>query len=86
MTTHVNRRLTTMFAGTVPKDLAFPNANEDKLRTCDSRQFYVLSDGASESYDSSLWAHLIVEAWVTALPKKCSSLAQERNRAVRVSL
>jgi hypothetical protein len=70
MTSTVPRRLTTLFKGTVPKHSAFPEANEDKLRACDSRQVYVLSDGASESYNSSLWANVIVEAWASAPPRR----------------
>ena len=70
MTLFVPRRLTTLFKGTVPKHLDFPEANEDKVRTCDSRQVYVLSDGASESYNSSLWADVIVEAWFKSPPRR----------------
>jgi hypothetical protein len=70
MTSSVPRRLTTLFKGTVPKHSEFPEANEDKLRACDTRQVYVLSDGASESYDSSLWADIIVEAWFTSPPRR----------------
>lgn len=67
---HLPRRLVTLFKGTVPKHAAFPEANEDKLRTCDNRQIYVLSDGATESYNSSLWADVIVEAWFTSPPRR----------------
>jgi hypothetical protein len=70
MTSSFPRRLTTLFKGTVPKHSEFPEANEDKLRTCDSRQVYVLSDGASESYNSSLWANVIVEGWFTSPPRR----------------
>jgi hypothetical protein len=70
MTSSVARRLTTLFYGTVPKHSEFPEANEDKLRTCDTRQIYVLSDGAGVSYNSSLWADVVVEAWFTSPPRR----------------
>jgi len=66
MKSPVSQRLITHFKGTVPKHSEFPEANEDKLRACDARQVYVLSDGASESYNSSLWAEIIVDAWFTS--------------------
>ena len=70
MTPHPSRRLITLFAGTVPKDPAFPESNEDKWRTCDIRQTYVLSDGAGDSYNSLLWSDVLVEEWFTAPPQK----------------
>jgi hypothetical protein len=70
MTMHTMPRLMTLFKGSVPKHAEFPEANEDKLRTCDLRQRYVLSDGASESYNSSLWATIIVEAWFASPPRR----------------
>jgi hypothetical protein len=66
--TRSRRRLATLFKGTVPKHAEFPEANEDRLCACDRRQVYVLSDGASESYNSALWAELIVDAWAAAPP------------------
>jgi hypothetical protein len=70
MTAVVPQRLTTLFKGSVPKHLEFPEANEDELRACDSEQLYVLSDGASESYNSSLWAKVLVEAWFRSQPRR----------------
>src|SRR2546423_200297 len=68
MTSSAQIRLATLFTGTVPKHSAFPEANEDKLRTCDDRQVYVLSDGASESYNSLLWAEVVVDSWFRGPP------------------
>jgi len=62
--------LTTLFKGTIPKHPEFPEANEDKLRACDSRQMYIISDGASESYNSTLWAEIIVAAWYASPPRR----------------
>jgi hypothetical protein len=70
MTSTAPRRLVTLFKGTVPKHSGFPEANEDEVRACDARQVYVLSDGASESYNSALWARVIVEAWFTSPPRR----------------
>jgi hypothetical protein len=50
-----------IFAGTVPKDFTYPESNEDKLDVCDARRVYVMSDGASESYNSKLWAEVLVK-------------------------
>jgi serine/threonine protein phosphatase PrpC len=70
MTSSIPQRLSTLFKGTVSKDSAFPEANEDKLRACDNRQIYALSDGAGESYNSSLWADVLVESWFTSPPRR----------------
>lgn len=63
-------RLTTLFQGTVPKDVQAPEANEDKLLACDARQRYVLSDGATVSYNSLLWAQVLVDRWLTHPPRR----------------
>jgi hypothetical protein len=59
----------TRFAGTVPKDRAFSDSNEDKLRTCDVSHVYALSDGASESFNSALWAEILVDRSLKDLPR-----------------
>jgi hypothetical protein len=56
------RKWHSLFEGTVPKDHAFPESNEDKVRICDDEHLYVMSDGASESYNSALWAEVLVES------------------------
>lgn len=57
-----------LFSGAVPKDSAFPESNEDKLRISDENRLYILSDGASESFNSALWADVLVESASTSLP------------------
>jgi hypothetical protein len=49
----------TLFAGSCAKEPDRPEANEDKLAFSADRQRLALSDGASESYDSQLWAGLL---------------------------
>lgn len=49
-----------LFCGSVPKDPDFSESNEDKLRISDETHLYVMSDGASESYNSALWADVLV--------------------------
>jgi hypothetical protein len=64
------KRLKTLFAGTVPKHSVYPNSNEDRFQVCDERQRYVLCDGAGESYNSMLWAEVLVESWLNAPPRR----------------
>jgi len=58
-----------LFAGSVPKDSAYPESNEDKLRICDDARKYVLSDGASESFNSQLWAEVLVQLASSCIPR-----------------
>ncbi|AJK47069.1 hypothetical protein [Burkholderia plantarii] len=52
------------FAGSVPKEPGSPDANEDALAiSIDSKRF-ALSDGASDSFDSKLWARLVANRFV----------------------
>lgn len=52
------------FSGTVPKDPSSPEANEDKFAFSEDGKRVALSDGASESFDSKLWADLLVRRFV----------------------
>ena len=52
------------FSGTVPKDPSSPEANEDKFAFSEDGRRVALSDGASESFDSKLWAELLVRRFV----------------------
>src|SRR5262245_34279428 len=81
MTSSVSRRLKTLFKGTVPKLSEFPEDNDDKFRACDTRQNYVLSDGAGVSYNSALWADVIVRAWFSAPPER--NVLKWLRRAIR---
>ena len=47
------------FAGTCPKDLHEPGSNEDQFCFSDDGLRLGLCDGASESYNSQLWAKII---------------------------
>lgn len=52
------------FSGTVPKDLGWPDSNEDKLAFSDDGKRLALCDGASESYNSKLWANMLAQGFV----------------------
>lgn len=47
------------FSGTVPKDPECPEANEDKFAFSEDGRRLALCDGASESFNSKLWADLL---------------------------
>lgn len=49
-----------LFVGTCAKELDRPEANEDAYAFSADLQRFVLSDGASESYDSRFWANFLV--------------------------
>jgi len=53
------------FSGTVPKDPGCPEANEDKFAFSDDGKRLALCDGASESYDSKLWADLLARRFIS---------------------
>jgi len=57
------------FVGSVPKDSAFPESNEDKLNISNRDDVYVMSDGASESFNSALWAEVLVESVCSDFPR-----------------
>lgn len=65
----MNAQLVTRFAGSVPKHFEYPVQNEDAWAADGPEQHYVLSDGASESFNSALWAQLIVKAWPKPTPQ-----------------
>jgi len=53
-----------LFAGQVPKDPSYPEANEDAYELAAEQGRIALSDGASESFDSKTWADLLVRRFV----------------------
>lgn len=55
----------TEFAGTCPKDLQEPSSNEDQFCFSDDGLRLGLCDGASESYNSQLWAKIISQKFAT---------------------
>ena len=52
------------FAGSCPKDLSEPDANEDKFAVATDGSRAALCDGASESYDSRLWASQLAARFI----------------------
>ena len=57
-----------LFDGTVAKHLDAPDDNEDAYRIAQDRGRVVLSDGASESFDASSWANLVVDQFIGSDP------------------
>lgn len=49
-----------LFKGQSPKDFDFPDENEDAIELALDSSKIIISDGASESYDSKTWARLLV--------------------------
>ncbi|AVI67688.1 hypothetical protein CKQ84_18500 [Shewanella sp. WE21] len=52
------------FSGSIPKDLNFPEENEDYWATSACGNRIALCDGASESYSSKLWSRMIAESFI----------------------
>jgi len=59
------------FAGQVPKDMVFPETNEDVFELAKDNKKCAISDGASESFDSKTWAKLLTSSFVS-----CSELSE----------
>jgi hypothetical protein len=53
-----------VFCGQAPKDPNYPEASEDAFEIAQKEARLAISDGASESFDSKTWAHLLVKAFV----------------------
>lgn len=53
-----------IFCGQVPKDVLYPESNEDYFEIDLTTGRVAISDGASESFDSKTWAHLLVSEFV----------------------
>lgn len=53
-----------LFSGQIPKEPAFPNDIEDRLEIADDNSRVVISDGASESFDSKTWARILTSNYV----------------------
>jgi len=53
-----------IFHGQVPKDLNFPESNEDAIALSEESYHLAISDGASESFDSQTWANLLVRQFI----------------------
>lgn len=57
-------RLRLDLAASVPKDLERPELNEDAWAANEQLTCLAISDGASESYDSRVWANLLVRKFI----------------------
>lgn len=53
------------FAGTCPKESQEPDSNEDQSAFSEDGARFALCDGASESYNSRLWAKVLAEKFAT---------------------
>lgn len=53
-----------IFKGQVPKDLSYPDSMEDAMAFSACNDRIALSDGASESFDSKIWAQLLVQSFI----------------------
>ncbi len=56
-----------MFAGSLPKEAAFPDDNEDLVAVSDDFRRVVVCDGASESFDSKTWARVVQESFMDSI-------------------
>jgi hypothetical protein len=84
-----------LFAASVPKELSAPDQNEDAFGCDDSRQLYVLSDGASESFNSWSWSRILVRVGLEFRPRSprgycqllrhCINVYEDRCRAGEMS-
>lgn len=50
-----------LFSGQIPKDVNYPEAMEDAVKIATDAHRIAVSDGASESFDSKIWAQLLVD-------------------------
>jgi len=55
-----------IFSGQVPKDSNYPEATEDAVEIDHDVERLAISDGASESFDSRIWAQLLVGSFVSS--------------------
>jgi len=53
-----------LFCDSCRKDLSGDDVNEDRSAFCGSRGTLALCDGASESFDSSVWAQILADKFV----------------------
>lgn len=53
-----------IYQGSLPKQLGEEKANEDSFAFSIKDKALVLCDGASESYNSKLWAKLLCESFL----------------------
>lgn len=57
-------RMKVLFSGQVPKEPAFPDDMEDMVVIAADDCKVVISDGASESFDSRTWARLLASSFI----------------------
>lgn len=72
------------FSGTIPKDPEYPGENEDKFAFSEDGRRFALCDGASESFNSKLWADLLARKFITdpkISPEWITSVSEEYSAA-----
>lgn len=72
------------FAASVSKDPSAPEQNEDAFGCDDARQLYVVSDGASESFNSRLWSRVLVGVGLELRPRKPRAFCQALRHCINV--
>jgi len=68
------------FAGCVPKERQYPEANEDCFALSDGCARVAVSDGASESFDSRMWAGVLAETFTAGRVFDRNALIQATQR------
>src|SRR5689334_16881408 len=53
-----------LFSGQISKEIPYPDDSEDMLNIAENSIKIVLSDGASESFDSRTWAQIITSSFI----------------------
>ena len=53
-----------LFVGSCPKDVSEPETNEDKFAFSENGNLLALCDGASESFNSKVWASIVAERFI----------------------
>lgn len=61
-------RLNLLASGSVPKDLQYPESNEDSFAWNESAQRAAVFDGATESFAARRWVELIRQEWLIGDP------------------
>lgn len=62
-------RVTLLASGSVPKDMHYPESNEDSFAWDASTQRAAVFDGATESFAARRWVEIIRQQWLIGDPK-----------------
>lgn len=74
-------KLRVVFNGSVPKEDGLAATNDDSVMADEERQRFVVTDGASESYDPGRWSRLVAKNWIDAEPKKVRVMLRDGLRS-----